>query len=55
MNLLELPNDITTDKLNLFCIKDHFSKYGMSFIIKNKVNFLKIPLETNGFSEEMEE
>ena len=29
MNLLELPNDITTDKLYLFCIKDHFSKYGM--------------------------
>ena len=29
MDLLELPNDITTDKLYLFCIKDHFSKYGM--------------------------
>ena len=58
MDLSELPNDITTDKLYLFCIIDHFSKYGMAFIIKNKeantiLKYLKIALETNGFPEEM--
>ena len=36
MDISELPLDINKDKSYLFNIIDHFSKYGMVFIINNK-------------------
>ena len=36
MDISELPLDINKDKSYLFSIIDHFSKYGMVFIINNK-------------------
>jgi len=58
MDLSELPFEISKDKNYLFSIIDHFSKYGMAFIIYNKESktifkYLKIALEVNGFPEEI--
>lgn len=37
MDLSELPYELNKSKtIYLFCIIDHFSKYGMAFIIENK-------------------
>ena len=60
MDITELPLELkaNTDYLYLFNIIDHFSKYGMSFLIKNKeaktiLNYLKLALECNGYPNEI--
>ena len=59
MDLSELPIELSKGKKQyLFCIIDHFSKYGMAYIIENKesktiLKYLKIALECNGFPEEI--
>ena len=59
MDLTELPFELCIkEKLYLFCIIDHFSKYGMAYIIDNKesktiLKYLKLALECNGFPEEI--
>ena len=59
MDLSELPYEF--NKIHnryLFCIIDHFSKFGMAFIIENKeantiLKYLKLALECNGYPEEI--
>ena len=60
MDLTELPNElkINNSYLYLFNIIDHFSKFGMSYLIENKeaktiLKFLKNALECNGFPPEI--
>ena len=59
MDLSELPLELCREKkLYLFCMIDHFSEYGMAYIIENKesktiLKYLKIALECNGFPEEI--
>ena len=59
MDITEVPDELISDtRKYLFCIIDHFSKYGMAFIINNKeattiLKYLKIALEANGFPEEI--
>ena len=52
MDLSELHNRY------LFCIIDHFSKFGMAFIFENKeantiLKYLKLALDCNGYPEEI--
>ena len=60
MDLTELPIDIKTKSkyVYLFNIIDHFSKFGMSYLLENKeanniFKNLKNTLECNGFPEEL--
>ena len=59
MDITELPIEINKErKYYLFCIIDHFSKYGMAYLIENKeaftiLKYLKISFECNGFPEEL--
>ena len=59
MDITELPKEFNKkNKLYLFNIIDHFSKFGMSYIITDKksetvLQFLKISFEINGYPEEL--
>ena len=60
MDLTELPNELKLNNsyLYIFNIIDHFSKFGMSYLIENKeaktiLKFLKNALECNGFPNEL--
>ena len=60
MDITELPIELKsiTKYIYLFNIIDHFSKFGMSFLIENKkastiFNLLKLALECNGFPYEI--
>ena len=61
MDLTEIPKDLkinNNENLYLFNIIDHFSKYGMSFLIENKeaktiLYYLNFALECNGIPEEI--
>ena len=60
MDLTELPIELkeNTNYKYLFNIIDHFSKFGISFLIENKESstifkYLKIALECNGFPNEI--
>ena len=60
MDLSELPIELIKDSryLYLFDIIDHFSKFGMSYLIENKeaktiLKTLKNALECNGFPKEL--
>ena len=60
MDLSELPYEINKNKnIYLFCIIDHFSKYGMAFIIENKeantiLKYLKLALEVMDILKKLE-
>ena len=57
MDLSKLPHELNKIKNEyLFCIREHFSKYRMAFIIENKeantiLKYLKLTLECNGYPE----
>jgi len=60
MDLTELPMTLKSNNkyVYLFNIIDHFSKYGMSYLIENKESntiyiYLKKALECNGYPEEI--
>ena len=60
MDVTELPNELKLNNsyLYIFNIIDHFSKFGMSYLIENKeaktiLKFLKNALECNGFPNEL--
>ena len=59
MDLSELPQKLNKNKNEyLFCIIDHFSKFGIAFIIENKeantiLKYLKLALECNEYPEEI--
>ena len=63
MDLTELPIELKKLKSNnnytyLFNIINHFSKFGMSFLLKNKdsktiLKYLKTALECNGYPTEL--
>ena len=60
MDITELPVELKahTDFLYLFNIINHFSKYGISFLIENKeaktiLYYLKLVLECNGYPNEI--
>ena len=63
MDLTELPIELKKQKSNnnntyLFNIINHFSKFGMSFLLKNKdsktiLKYLKTALECNGYPTEL--
>ena len=61
MDLTELPKDLLKEKeekFYLFNIIDHFSKFGMSFLLENKeaktiLHYLEFALECYGMPEEI--
>ena len=61
MDLTELPKDLLKEKeekFDLFNIIDHFSKFGMSFLLENKeaktiLHYLEFALECYGMPEEI--
>ena len=60
MDLTEIPIELkyNNDYLYLFNIIDHFSKFGMTYLIENKeaqtiIKNLKYAFECNGFPEEL--
>ena len=57
MDLTELPIELKSNNnyTYLFNIIDHFSKFGMSFLLKNKDSktYLKTTLECNGYPTEL--
>ena len=61
MDITELPIELKGNNNNnayLFNIIDHFSKFGMSYLIKNKKSStvyknLKFALDCNGFPSEI--
>jgi hypothetical protein len=60
MDLTEIPIDLKSnnDFNYIFNIVDHFSKFGMSYLIENKESktvfkYLKIALECNGYPSEL--